>query len=89
MAGQNPFWVKLQLIRMEPLSARPVTELYTRATAPAAAGANGAARWLAIKRMPAHAGINDPNPHTGGASTQNPAGTRAFTHPLPGVRGNT
>ncbi len=74
---------------MEPLSARPVTEWYTGVTVRAAAGANGAARWPVTKWIPARAGINAQNPHTGGASIQNPTGMRAFILPLPGVRGNT
>lgn len=52
------------------------------------AGANGAVRWPAAKWMPARAGINAPNPHTGGASIQNLTGMRAFIPRLPGARGN-
>ena len=81
--------MKLQLTRMERLSARPATGWYTGAIAPAAAGVNGAARWPVKNWIPAHAGINALNHHMGGASTQNLTGTRAFTRPLPGARGNT
>lgn len=69
-------------IRMERPSARPATGWYTGAIAPAAAGANGAARWPAAKQMPVRAGINAPNPHTGGASIQNLTGMRAFSPPV-------
>ncbi len=58
---------------MERPSARLATGWYTGAIAPAAAGANGAARWPATKWMPARAGINAPNPHTGGASVSESA----------------
>ena len=73
---------------MERPSARLATGWYTGAIAPAAAGANGAVRWPAAKWMPARAGINAPNPHTGGASIQNLTGMRAFIPRLPGARGN-
>ena len=73
---------------MERPSARPVTGWYTEAIAPAAAGANGAARWPAAKWMTVRAGINAPNPHTGGASIQNRNGTRAFILRLPEGQGN-
>ncbi len=74
---------------MARLSARLDTGWYTGATAPAAAGADGAARRPVRKWMPARAGINVLNPHTAGASIQNRTGMRAFIRPLPGARGNT
>ena len=73
---------------MERPSARLATGWYTGAIAPAAAGANGAARRPATKWMLARAGINAPNPHMGGASIQNRTGMRAFILRLPGNAGN-
>ena len=74
---------------MARLSARPDTGWYTGAVAPAAAGANGAARLPVTKRMPARAGINARNPLMGGVSIQNLTGMRAFIRPLPEARRNT
>ena len=88
-AGQNPYLMKLQLIRMEPLSARLVTGWYTGVTVPAAAGVNGAAHWPARKWILAHAKGNAPSPHTGGVSIQNLTGMYGFTRQLPGVHRNT
>lgn len=87
-AGQSPSLMKLQLIRMELLSARLVTGWYTGVTVQAAAGVNGAAHWPAGKWIPAHARINAPNPHTGGVSIRNLTGIYGFTRQLPEVHRN-